>query len=299
MKRKCIKCSKETGIYLPHHRLALCQEHYTAWFESRTQRTITEFRMMTGSDKILVAVSGGKDSLSLWNALVKLGYDADGLHINLGIPEYSELSQKKTQEFAERVGRKLHVVEIKTDFGRTIPEISKIERRPPCSFCGTLKRYFMNLYAKKGGYTVVATGHNLDDETAVLMLNTLNWNTEYLARQYPVLPEGDGLAKKVKPFCKMTEKETAFYAVINGIDFVEDECPFAVGSTTIIYKKILSQIEQKFPGTKIRFYSEFLAKMYPMIRGSREAPKIGKCNMCGEPTQSSICLVCRMKIRAS
>lgn len=293
--KKCLKCGIRTNIYIPQHRLALCPEHYINWFEARTQRTIEEFKMFQKTDRILVAVSGGKDSLSLWNVLVKLGYEADGLHINLGISEYSELSEIKTRNFAQRIGRKLHIVDLGRDFGRTIPQIKENERRPPCSFCGTLKRYYMNLYAREYGYNVLATAHNLDDEVSVLMLNTLSWNIEYLSRQFPVLPEENGFARKVKPFCKMSEKEVAMYAVLAQIDYIEDECPFAEGSTTLHYKKLISQLEEKSPGTKLRFYSEFLSKMYPVIKDRRPKTSINRCKSCGEPTQSEICMICRMR----
>lgn len=100
--RKCKKCGSKAHIYLPQHRLALCQEHYIEWFDSRVEKTIKEFKMLSKSDMILVAVSGGKDSLSLWKALVNLGYEADGFYINLGIGEYSEKSHTLAQEFAKK-----------------------------------------------------------------------------------------------------------------------------------------------------------------------------------------------------
>lgn len=294
--KKCLKCGTQTKIYLPQHRLALCKNDYIAWFESRIQKTIEHFKMFDKTENILVAVSGGKDSLSLWNVLVNLGYKADGLHINLGINEYSKISQEKTQKFAESIKRRLYIIDIKKDFGRAIPEIASDRRKPACSSCGAIKRYYLNLYARKLGYRVIATGHNLDDEVAVLFLNTLNWNIDYLSRQYPVLPEENGFVRKVKPFCKASEKETAMYAVLSNIDYIEDECPFAEGSTTIEHKKILAQIEENSPGTKLRFYLEFLSKMHPLISKNKKKDIIlNECKVCGEPTQSEICSVCRMK----
>lgn len=252
--------------------------------------------MFNKTDRILVAVSGGKDSLSLWYVLSKLGYIADALHINLGISDYSRLSQEKAQKLAERISRNLHIVNIEEDFGKTIPEASSERKgRPPCSLCGTLKRYYMNLYAKKLGYRILATAHNLDDEVTVLLLNTLNWNVDYLARQHPVLPEEKGFVKKVKPFCKMSEKEVAMYAILNEIDYIEEECPFAEGSTTISYKKILSKIEEISPGTKIRFYLEFISRIYPMISDRKKKTHLNECKICGEPTQAEVCPVCRFK----
>lgn len=292
--RKCKKCGSKAHIYLPQHRLALCQEHYIEWFDSRVEKTIKEFKMLSKSDMILVAVSGGKDSLSLWKALVNLGYEADGFYINLGIGEYSEKSHTLAQEFAKKIGRTLYVISLKDEI-MPIPEIKKYDSRPACSVCGTVKRYYMNKFAKENGYSIIATGHNLDDESAVLFSNTLNWSVEYLKRQYPVLPQEDGFVRKVKPLCKISEKESAMYAVLSGIDYIEEECPFSEGATSIDYKIFLSQLEEKSPGTKLRFYSEFLRKMYPLLKQSEEKIPLNSCKICGEPTTGEICSVCALK----
>ncbi|SHK57132.1 TIGR00269 family protein [Thermocrinis minervae] len=294
--RKCVKCNKKAEVYLPQYRLSLCREHYIEWFENRVEGTIREFRMFSKKDRILVAVSGGKDSLSLWNTLHKLGYQADGLYIDLGIGQYSEDSKNLAIKFANNIGRELHTVSLKEEV-LSIPEIKKEDPRPACSFCGTLKRYYMNHYAKKLGYNVVATGHNLDDEVAVLFSNVLSWNLDYLKRQYPVLEEGKGFVRKVKPLCKMSEKESALYAFMAGIEYIEYECPFSEGSTSIEYKKLLSELEERHPGTKLRFYMEFLRKIYPLLNQEQEQTNLRPCKVCGEPTSRDVCPVCALKAK--
>jgi tRNA-5-methyluridine54 2-sulfurtransferase len=67
------------------HKLALCKEHYLEWIPEQTERFIKKYKMFSREEKVIVAVSGGKDSLSLWDILVRLGYKADGLYIGLGI----------------------------------------------------------------------------------------------------------------------------------------------------------------------------------------------------------------------
>ncbi len=267
------------------------------WFERRVESTVREFRMFSKDDRILVAVSGGKDSLALWQALVRLGYNADGFHINLGIGEYSEISEMVCRSFSTRIGRPLHVINLAEEIA-SIPELKQKEKRPACSLCGTLKRYYMNRKAKELGYKVIATGHNLDDESAVLFSNVMGWDLDYLRRQYPVLDEEGGFVRKVKPLCKMTEKENALYAFLSGMEYVEDECPFAEGATSISYKKLLAQLEEESPGTKLRFYLEFLRKVRPLLV-EEENKSLGVCRVCGEPSSSEVCAVCRLKERVS
>ncbi len=281
---------------MPHHRLALCKEHFVEWFERYTERTIKEFKMFTKKDRILVAISGGKDSLSLWHVLRKLGYEADGLYIDLGIGEYSKKSKEKVERFAQRINARVIVVDLKEELA-SIPELKKVTTREACSVCGLVKRYNFNRVAKEHGYNVVATGHNLDDEASALFANVLNWNEKYLGRKYPVLEEEEGFVRKVKPFCKFTEKETALYSLLNGIDYIEEECPFSEGATFIFYKKVLNEIEEKIPGTKLRFYLDYLRKIYPKFRKPEEKKELKPCKVCGEPTMGEICSVCRMKER--
>ena len=202
---KCRKCNEKAVINMRQHKLALCETHFLDWVPEQTQRFIEKYEMFTPEDKILVAVSGGKDSLSLWDILVRLGYHADGLYIGLGIDGgvgYSDESRRITEKFAGERGLNLRVVEVEENYGATIPELAVISNRgrdKPCSVCGLSKRYIMNRAAYDGDYTVLATGHNLDDEAAVLMQNTLHWAGGYLVRQAPVLAATHaGLSRKAK-----------------------------------------------------------------------------------------------------
>ncbi len=301
---RCRKCGDVAVINMRHHRLALCGEHYLEWFIAQTERTIERFAMFTRADRILVAVSGGKDSLSLWDVLLRLGYQADGLYINLGIDGgfgYSDISHEKAMAFAAgRPGVRLHVASVPAEHGVSIPALARKKRRAdrPCSVCGLVKRHTMNRVALEGGYSVLATGHNLDDEAAVLMQNVLHWQTGYLARQYPVLEEGEGLARKVKPLCRFYEREVAAYALVRGIDYIYDECPHAVGAKTIYYKEILNRLEAESPGTKYAIYMEFLRARDEgrlVIPSEDDLSLLHPCQRCGQPTTAPvICSFCRL-----
>src|SRR3972149_10530259 len=128
----------------------------------------------------------------------------------------------------------------------------------PGSVCGLAKRHEMNRIARDLGYDGLATGHNLDDEAAVLFGNTLTWSAQYLLRQGPVLPSEAGLARKVKPLCRFYEREMTAYALLQGIEYIYEEGPFAAGSTSIFHKELLNQLEHARPGAKLTFYLRFL-----------------------------------------
>src|SRR5512136_1492218 len=110
---KCNTCTEKAVIHMRQHKLALCKEHFLEWLPAQTQRFIQKYEMFSQSERILVAVSGGKDSLSLWDILWRLGYQADGLYIGLGIDEgigYSAESHRLAEKFAQERGLTLHVV---------------------------------------------------------------------------------------------------------------------------------------------------------------------------------------------
>jgi uncharacterized protein (TIGR00269 family) len=257
--------------------------------------------MLRRGERVLVAVSGGKDSLALWDILVRLGYEADGLYLGLGIGEYSDVSGEHTRAFATERGLKLVEVDLRDTYGFDVPTGAKAAKRVPCSACGLSKRHLFNRAALDGGYDVVATGHNLDDEAAVLFGNVLRWNTEYLGRQLPVLPERPGFPRKVKPLVRLAEREMAAYCVLRGIDYQVEECPMAAGNRHLGYKEALNSIEKTSPGTKAAFYLEFLDKAAHLFNAGFEEDQEGllACTSCGAPTPGDVCAFCRLVDKAA
>ncbi len=300
---KCRKCSARAVINMRQHKLALCKAHYIAWVQEQTERFIHDYRMFTREERVLVAVSGGKDSLALWDILLALGYRADGLYIGLGIDEgtaYSDASYACARAFAEQHPEAtLHVVDVAEVYGASIPEAARYFRRgKPCSTCGLSKRHIMNRVAGDEGYAVLATGHNLDDEVATLLGNTLSWSVESLRRQGPVLPADEaGLVRKVKPLFRFYEREMAAYALLRGIDYIYEECPFAVEATSLRYKELLNALESDSPGSKLRFYLNFLRarEQHPGFLPRDTAPSLRACPTCGQATTNDgQCTFCRM-----
>jgi uncharacterized protein (TIGR00269 family) len=264
-------------------------------------KAIDHFKMISRDDRILVAVSGGKDSLAVWDLLIDLGYNADGLYIGLGIGQYSETSADYARAFASERGLHLIEVKLREDYGYDIPTAAKATRRVPCSACGMSKRHLFDKAALDGDYTVLVTGHNLDDEAAVLFGNTLHWDIEYLARQLPVLEARDGFPKKVKPLVRLTERETAAWCIVRGIDYLVDECPMAAGNKHLAYKGALNTIEETSPGTKAAFYFNFIEHMAPLLAGRtmQQGLELGTCSNCGAPTTGSLCAFCHLVETAS
>ena len=298
---KCRTCRGPAIIDLPRHNANFCAEHFMELCRRQVVKAIEQFDMVSRHDRILVAVSGGKDSLAVWDLLIELGYQADGLYVGLGIGDYSETSGDHVRAFAAERGLHLIEVTLREEYGYDIPTAAKATRRVPCSSCGTSKRHIFDKAALDGGYTVLVTGHNLDDEAAVLFGNTLRWDVEYLARQLPVLDARPGFPKKVKPLVRLTERETAAWCIVRGIDYLVDECPMAVGNKHLAYKAALNAIEETSPGSKAGFYFNFIENMAPLLAGRTIAGglELGACSNCGAPTTGSLCAFCHLVETAS
>ena len=292
---RCTKCKGTASIELRRHHSAFCKPHYLEFFDRQVERAIRRHKMFAPDDHILVGVSGGKDSLTLWDYLLRNEYNCTGLHIHLGIGDYSDNSFDRTASFAREREASLITVDLAESYGMGVPELSNALRRVPCSGCGLSKRYILNKEAFDRGFDVVAMGHNLDDEAATLMGNVLHWEVGSLARQQPALPSNrDTLIKRVKPLYTMTEREVAANAILRGIDYVEEECPNSVGARSIVYKNALDDIEAKSPGTKHGFVSTFLDRIRPVMETSQEDFDLRECTICGQATTGEVCAFCRM-----
>jgi uncharacterized protein (TIGR00269 family) len=293
----CKICKGPAVINLRAQNRGLCASCFDTYLLDRVDRTVKRYKMFKRGDSVLVAVSGGKDSLGLWDILARLGYAPAGLFLDVGISRngYSASSQEAVEVFAQSRNLELFVESLESWCGKGIEELV---RRVLCPTCGMAKRYLINRVAVEKNFSVVATGHNLDDEAAVLLSNVFNWEVGYLARQAPVLESWHHrLAKKVKPLVLVTEKEMALYTLLRGIEFMEEPCPYAKGATTLFYKKLLNQVEWRSPGTKQRFYTLFLKRKESLLGrfAEHERQELKECPACGQPTWGGLCAFCRLK----
>ena len=293
---KCQKCDKDAAIFIPHQGRWLCTSHFKGYFFQKLEKIIKHYKMLTKNDKIFLAVSGGKDSLSLWDALSKIGYSPIGYYIKLGLGSHEDDIITIIDKFAKERKLLFKVFDFPKTYHRTVLEIAREKKRRICSVCGLVKRYHFNYIALQENFTVVATGHNLDDEITSIGIETLKWKTKELGRKDgPVMKEWHiGFAKRIKPFAYFTDHEIEFYAHIRGLKYYEKECPFhSEKSTRSDLKKIFNYLDDIHPGTKVQFYKSFLKTKEIFVPHLEELP-LKECEICGMPTRIGICSFCRL-----
>ncbi len=178
-----------------------------------------------------------------------------------------------------------------------LPDIALKSRRPPCSVCGLLKRYFINLVALKAGADKVALGHHLDDLSTYVMKSILMRDYDALKKLGPESSPIEGMGvSRVRPLYLTSERENLAYVLLKGIPFVKNRCPFF--SSKVINTEIrnfLSNLDLRHPGTKINFMKGIARDLIPSL--PQKIEKVIPCKYCGMPSRDGVCGFCRLTKR--
>ncbi|HJN56872.1 MAG: TIGR00269 family protein [Candidatus Woesearchaeota archaeon] len=299
-------CSKNPVIKLPAGE-RLCKSHFTKYFEGKVFRTIRQFNLIGKKERIVAALSGGKDSLTLLHILNKLSKQnprikVEAITIDEGIKGYREKTLKTAKKFCKKNKIKLNLFSFKKEFGLKLDNMIDVLNEKPCTVCGILRRYLLNKKSKELGFTKLATGHNLDDECQSIMMNQFKNNMQASARLGPIsgVNKNKKFVPRIKPLYLCTEKETAIYAYSNNLLDNFTECPNITESYRAEIRNMLNDFEQKFPGTKHSIINSFL-QILPELKSGFKEQGLNYCNICQEPASKGKCNACRLldKIKKS
>jgi len=305
---KCTLCNRRDAVYMrAYSGEKLCAKCFPKSIESKVRATIAKYDMFQHDDKIMVAVSGGKDSVTLLHILAKMEKDFPkaSLHavtVDEGIRGYRDQALKFAVKNCQKLGVEHTVTSFKNLFGVKLDELVKLiaEKRlvrgglTPCAYCGVLRRRALNIVARKTGVDKLATAHNLDDETQTILLNMVHGDALRIARVKPFLNGGYAkLVQRVKPLCMVPEKEIAFYAHLRQIEFQSVPCPYASTALRNDVRVMLNRMEERHAGVKFALFKS-AERIRPALEKMVEDAKLRECKFCGEPTVSDVCQVCGM-----
>ncbi len=299
MYRKCVVCGKRASIVIERARVGFCEEHFIEYYERIIKRTLKRNGFSGG--RVLVAVSGGKDSMALLYALNKLkddlGIEIMALHIDLGIDNYSIESRRAVEKLLKELDIKYIIVSVKDYLGVSIPEAVKFVRKPPCSVCGLVKRWIMNKVAYENNYDYIATGHNLDDVSTYFLKAMFTYRYEDIVRGNEVIspPKPElKMVGRLRPQIFLTEKENLFYCEVNGVPYVDLECPLSRGALLKKYKTLWETALKLNPMSQYNFTRSILSIKKKI---QQEEIEIKPCKICGFPTTASdgVCSFCKLR----
>lgn len=263
--------------------------------EKQVEKTIREYKLLRKSDKVVVALSGGKDSTSVIYILKKLGYDVHGLLIDLYLGEWSKIHNEKMTAFCETNDIPLTIVDLKKELGQGICFIKAVLKKQKnltgCTVCGIIKRWILNKWAKKLGADKLVTGHNLDDEAQNVLMNFLKGNVLLGVNSSPATGgvEVEGFAQRVKPLFFVPESEIMKYAKSHNFDILYDKCPCAFGTYRVETRGWMNDISDS---QKLKIVEGF-QELVPSLRKENKTSVV-KCKSCGEPSRSEVCNFCKI-----
>ena len=266
----------------------------------KTKRTVSRYGMFRPHDRIAVAVSGGKDSLSLLKVLCGLYLprrnEIIAISVDEGVAGYRDEALEHARVVVEQLGVEHVVVSYKDLFGFSLDEALEWKEERPvssCSFCGVFRRRAIDETATKAGATVVATAHNLDDYIQTFMMNLMHGDVERLGWLDPAYVDASFPVKRVKPFIEIYEEEVALYAFLVGVPFQSVSCPYMHEGLRSEVRDYLNMMEANHPGIKNVLLRSSL-DVISRLAGSSKKESV-QCRSCGKPSSSGLCSVCRLR----
>jgi tRNA(Ile)-lysidine synthase TilS/MesJ len=286
---RCRICGATTEILrLTEFNLKACRPCFMHFYERRVRRALEKHDMLREGDKLVLALSGGKDSAALLFTLrrlsVVMGFELSALHFHLNMADYSDSNLSLVEEQAGRAGVALHVVRV-ADLGL---RVQRVKGWHACAVCGAMKRSLLNRETRRMGCSVVATAHTLED---VLLFTFKNLLSRKFYSPQAVLPQSNGLAKKIKPLIYTPERLNLAYCRSRGIPFFEEKCPEWTPRGHSL-KEVFNHMEAIMPSSKLQLLLS-LQEAFP-IPEERSGPSLAACNRCGEPTTQPLCALCQL-----
>ena len=216
----------------------------------RAGEAIRDYNLIEEGDRILVGLSGGKDSWALLEVLELLRrrapvrFEVHGITIDPGFPKFDP---DRIAEECERRGIPHLILPAPID--------QKIRERPealPCIICSRLRRGVLYTHAKAHGYTKIALGHHLDDLLETLLLNLF---FEGKLATMPVrLTSDDGDNTVIRPLATCEEADLMRFAWLNGFPIVPCGCPLCACSVQESRRKqakaLIEQLRENIPAVK-------------------------------------------------
>ena len=262
--------------------------------EKQVKDTISEYKICNKKEKILVALSGGKDSTLTAYLLGKFGYNISGFHINLGLGKYSDDCENSIKEFCKKNKIPLRLYDIRKQMGSRMcyirAGVQAREKVKNCLICGVIKKSIMNKQARKLKVDKIATGHNLDDEVQTFLINIFKASLKLSANTGPITKNVSDkkLVPRIKPLFFVLEDDIRKYVKQKKLKIIPQPCPCGIDSYRIQVRKFLDTVSEK---EKRHLISNF-EKLQSKIKKSPN--KIQYCKSCGEPSRNKLCKKCKL-----
>ncbi|WP_457614429.1 TIGR00269 family protein [Methanopyrus sp.] len=300
---RCARCGeRNAGYERPYAGDTVCGRCLVELVRNRVFREIRRWNWFRPGQRIVVALSGGKDSslaLRFVTEYVEPLPDVEviALTVDEGIPGFRDACLRAAERIADELGVEHEIVSFEEEYGFALEEVVDNVDVPACTLCGVLRRRLLNRRARELGADVVVTGHNLDDEAQAVLMNFVKADLAQLARLHPrVKPEDDLIVPRVKPLRRVPEREVRWVAEELDLPFHADPCPYASSSVRSFFRKALNGMEERLPDVKFGLVRA-LDRAGPVLAEAFLEEGLGRCERCGEPAAGDLCKACELLTR--
>lgn len=234
------------------------------------RRAIEDYDMIQDGDKIAVALSGGKDSITMLKALKSLQYfypkkfELIAISVNPGFDFFDSAFLKKTCDELE-----IPFIEEKYDINKIVFE--ERHEKNPCSLCANLRRGILNTTAKRENCTKIALGHNLDDVLETFLMNLFFAGN--MSTFAPISHMDRSGMTIIRPLVYVPEKDTKRYIRKSGTQIMPKVCPMDGHSTREYVKQLIVSLSLKNPHVKANIMG---AIQRNQINGWKDTTQRGK-----------------------
>ncbi len=300
--KNCTQCKNPAIITRYYSGEVLCKDCFCESIMAKVRKAISKWKMLERTDRIAVAISGGKDSAVLLSVLVNNQRrfpesEIIGITLDEGKAEdkerkkiVSKLAQQFNVELICSSYQELFSVNLDTVVDRAIKANSPLA---PCAFCGVMRRQGLNILARRLNADKLALGHNLDDEVQSMIMNLIRGDLQRLSR---ITPFQKGLSphlvSRIKPLYHILEEDLQLYAELLQLPTQQNPCSYRNQSLRSEIRSWLNNFEKRHAGTKYNLFATFSR----IITSLQEQTEINfqYCQLCGEPTSRAICAPCEL-----
>jgi tRNA(Ile)-lysidine synthase TilS/MesJ len=228
-------------------------------------RAIADYDMIREGDRVLLGVSGGKDSLSLLQVLMQLQSYAP-VRFSLGVitvdPEVEGFDPHSLTAYYTHLGVPWHYRE------QPIMEDAKSRMSGDsfCAYCARMKRGIMYSTCREHGYNVLALAQHLDDLAESFLMSAFHQGRLGTMKAHYTNDAGD--IRVIRPLVYVRETQTAAFAREAGLPIIPDSCPacFSAPTQRAHFKALLAHEERANP----QLFAKLLHAMRPLMTGSQE-----------------------------